>query len=182
MAMTKTEMVDKLNAEGLGTKAALKKLEVGELETMVAQLEDKEAVTVTGETTESTETPEDVADETTETPGEDAVPDEVENTEGDNEGDEDLPTTEPEEVKVLLTTKHQLGIFTEYIYNVKNKGARVKVDNLGNGDAYVMSDDVPTVGNKNIRLFTGESRIFEGVSVVRSIAASQPEIQITEIE
>lgn len=181
MTITKTEMVDKLNAEGLGTKAALKKLEVGELETMMTQLEDKEAVTITDET-ESPETPEDVTDETPETPGEDTVPDEDAPTEGDNEGNEDLAITEPEEVKVLLTTKHQLGIFTEYIYNVKNKGARVKVENLGNGDAYVISDDAPTVGNKNIRLFTGESRIFEGVAVVRSIAASQPEIQITEIE
>lgn len=182
MTITKTEMVDKLNAEGLGTKAALKKLEVVELETMMAQLEDKEAVVITDEPTESPETPEDVTDETPETPGEDTVTDEDEPTEGDNEGDEDLATTEPEEVKVLLTTKHQLGIFTEYIYNVKNKGAKVKVENLGNGDAYVMSDDAPTVGNKNIRLFTGESRVFEGTTVVRAIAASQPEIQITEIE
>lgn len=80
----------------------------------------------------------------------------------------------------VLETKHQLGIFTEYMYHVKNVGAQVQVENLGGGDVYVGGEHV-RVGLKDLRLVTLESKVFEGCTVLHMIAASQPEVKITEL-
>lgn len=155
---TKTEMVDVLNEAGKGTKTALKKLEVEELEKMVAELGEGSQEEQGQEPVEPTEPPAEQAPE--ETPDEPEV---------------------KHEGEVVSVAAHQLGIFTEFIYHVKHKGANVKVENLGFGDVYV-SDEEPKVGNKKLRVLTGEEKVFEGVEVIRAIAASQPEIKITEIK
>lgn len=178
--MTKTEMVDKLNGVGLGTKAALKKLEPEELSKMVAELE--EGAENVGTT--DLDNTEDTGSENIEGTGEVLVEDTTAD-EGTDEGtDEDTDEDIQEELVVeeeLSSVVHQLGIFTELIYNVRKKGAKVKVENLGNGDVYV-SDETPRVGNKDHRLLTGEVKVFEDETAIRLVAASQPEVKITEIK
>lgn len=94
----------------------------------------------------------------------------------------EAPKVEAKEVqgKELTVSQHQLGIFTEFIYHVRNKGAKVKVENLGGGDAYVADGNVE-VGATEQRLVAGEFKVIEGSSVVNLLAASQPEIKITEL-
>lgn len=93
---------------------------------------------------------------------------------------EDKPTDEPAELlEVVGEYTHQLGIFTEFIYHVKNQGAEVTVINEGYGDAYV-SDKQVTVGVMGDRIVTGEQKVFEGVKTLYMIAASQPTIRIIE--
>lgn len=84
------------------------------------------------------------------------------------------------EERILESSTHQLGIFTEYIYHVRNKGAKVRVENLGYGDAYV--NVVPTkVGEMENRIVTGKSKEFEGADIIYMVAASQPVMRITEL-
>lgn len=83
------------------------------------------------------------------------------------------------ELETLSEMTHQLGIFTEFIYNVRNKGALVEVSNEGFGDMYV-SDSVVKVGDKSKRIVTGEKVVIEGANTVRIIAASQPTVKISE--
>lgn len=99
------------------------------------------------------------------------------------EVEEQKPTPKKAEVtsEPLLETKHQLGIFTEYMYHAKNAGAVVKVENLGGGDVYVGGENV-RVGLKDHRLVAFESKVFEGKSVLHMIAASQPEVKISELK
>ncbi|WP_411685042.1 hypothetical protein [Aeromonas caviae] len=152
---TKTEMVEELYKAGVDTKTNLKKLETEALEEMVQELEA------------STE----VGDETTET-------NEV------SEITEDAPTSEESEEfndKVVTETVHQLGIFTEFIYHAKNENVSLKVENLGNGDVYVNAGKVQ-VGDKDQRLLKGEGKVFKDVAVVNLMAASQPEVKISELK
>ncbi|MCY8119605.1 hypothetical protein MOC55_11825 [Bacillus spizizenii] len=152
---TKTEMIEELYKAGVDTKTNLKKLETEALEEMVQELEA------------STE----VGDETTET-------NEV------SEIIEDAPTSEESEEsnnKVVTETVHQLGIFTEFIYHAKNENVSLKVENLGNGDVYVNAGKVQ-VGDKDQRLLKGEGKVFKDVAVVNLMAASQPEVKISELE
>ncbi|MFH7816902.1 hypothetical protein ACG2K5_17815 [Bacillus subtilis] len=152
---TKTEMVEELYKAGVDTKTNLKKLETEALEEMVQELEA------------STE----VGDETTET-------NEV------SEITEDSPTSEESEEsndKIVTETVHQLGIFTEFIYHAKNENVSLKVENLGNGDVYVNAGKVQ-VGDKDQRLLKGEGKVFKDVAVVNLMAASQPEVKISELE
>lgn len=152
--MTKTEMVDLLNKEGKGTKAALKKMGVDELTEMVSGLEKSEPVADEPVVEETVE----VADESV----------------------EDKPTKEPTELlEIVGEYVHQLGIFTEFIYHVKNQGAEVTVINEGYGDAYV-SDKQVTVGVMEDRIVTGEQKVFDDVKTLYMIAASQPTIRIIE--
>lgn len=94
-------------------------------------------------------------------------------------------TTDVEETKEELTeltsVVHQLRIFTEFIYHVKNDGAVVKVENLGYGDAYVNTKPI-RVGDKESRLLKDEVRTFNGAKIIYMIAASQPELRITELK
>ncbi|MDR4436174.1 hypothetical protein [Bacillus tequilensis] len=152
---TKTEMVEELYKAGVDTKTNLKKLETEALEEMVQELES------------STE----VGDESTETK-------EV------SEITEDAPASEESEEsndKVVTETVHQLGIFTEFIYHAKNENVSLKVENLGNGDVYVNAGEVQ-VGDKDQRLLKGEGKVFKDVAVVNLMAASQPEVKISELE
>lgn len=167
--MTKPEMIDKLNGAGLGTKTALKQLSVEELEKMVVELDSKEQEQPT-EGTEGTE-----PESTTETAGE----------ENSNEGDEPNNDGETpdntEEGEVLSEVTHQLGIFTEFIYNVKHAGAKVVIENQGGGDVYTNGKGVATVGNKEQRITFGEKGELysERISLM---AASQPVVKITEMK
>src|SRR5690606_27887928 len=106
---------------GKGTKTSLKKLEVEELERMVAELE--------GEGQEPVEPAEPTVEE-----------------KSDEQAPEETPDPEVKaDVEEVSVATHQLGIFTEFIYHVKHKGANVKIENLGFGDVYV-SDEEPKVG------------------------------------
>ncbi|MEC4031951.1 hypothetical protein [Bacillus subtilis] len=152
---TKTEMVEELYKAGVDTKTNLKKLETEALEEMVQELEA--STEVGGETTETNEV---------------------------SEITEDSPTSEESEEsndKVVTETVHQLGIFTEFIYHAKNENVSLKVENLGNGDVYVNAGKVQ-VGDKDQRLLKGEGKVFKDVAVVNLMAASQPEVKISELE
>lgn len=86
-----------------------------------------------------------------------------------------------EELTELTSVVHQLRIFTEFIYHVKNEGAVVKVENLGYGDAYVDTKPI-RVGDKESRLLKDEVKTFNGAKIIYMIAASQPELKITELK
>lgn len=105
---------------------------------------------------------------------------------GETETKEDVKETvdvkeTKEELTELTSMVHQLRIFTEFIYHVKNEGATVKVENLGYGDAYVNSKPI-RVGDKESRLLKDEVKTFKDVKVLYMIAASQPELKITELK
>lgn len=93
------------------------------------------------------------------------------------------PEVKPEvevDREVAVESIHQLGIFTEFIYHAKNEGVSIKVENLGNGDAYVSTGKV-VVGDKGQRLLKGESVVIDA-PVVNLMAASQPEIKFVEVK
>lgn len=94
-------------------------------------------------------------------------------------------TTDAEETKEELTeltsVVHQLRIFTEFIYHVKNEGAVVNVENLGYGDAYVNTKPI-RVGDNESRLLKDETKTFKDAKILYMIAASQPELKITELK
>lgn len=94
---------------------------------------------------------------------------------------EQSPAKEEVKGEVVRETVHQLGIFSDYIYNVMNKGAKVVVENLGYGDIYVDSEGLAKVG-KSKRLMFKESAEFEGVEKLYLVSASQPVAQILEIK
>lgn len=98
----------------------------------------------------------------------------------ETETKEDVKETK-EKLTELTSMVHQLRIFTEFIYHVKNEGATVKVENLGYGDAYVNSKPI-RVGDKESRLLKDEVKTFKDVKVIYMIAASQPELKITEFK
>lgn len=72
----------------------------------------------------------------------------------------------------------QLGVFDEYTY-VPNGKSTVIVENLGNGDVYA-SDLGAVVGEKSQLIVKGTSKVFKDVAFVSVMAASMPEIKITE--
>lgn len=160
--MTKTEMVDILYKADKGTKTELKKLSPDELEVKVAEL-NLDAETDAENLEENAEVSGDVED--------------TEPTVEPEQGTE----SEPDGLEVLSEVKHQLNIFTEFIYNTKRKGAKVSVENLGNGDVYVTDDGVAKVGNKDQRLLKGEKVVLD-TSLVSIMSASQPEIKISELK
>ncbi|MCY7861134.1 hypothetical protein [Bacillus haynesii] len=162
---TKAENIETLYQAGVDTKTNLKKMEPESLEKMVAELE-KEA--------ETTNKKEDKVVDTDSNGSNEHSPKEV---------GESSDTTEGSDINgnVAEETTIQLSIFTEFIYHVKNEEATLKVENLGNGDVYVSMGKV-NVGDKAQRLLKGESRVFEGTGVVNFMAASQPEVKITEIK
>ncbi|QNR70431.1 hypothetical protein IAQ67_28355 (plasmid) [Paenibacillus peoriae] len=83
---------------------------------------------------------------------------------------------------VVSETTHQLGIFSDYIYNARNEGVDIVVENLGYGDVYVHERGVAKVGDLTQRLTFGESRTFPATSKVYAASASQPVIQILELK
>jgi hypothetical protein len=83
--------------------------------------------------------------------------------------------------EVVRETVQQLGIFSDYIYNVLHKGAVIVVENLGYGDVYISTDGLAQVG-KSKRLMFKESVKFEGVDKLYLVSASQPVVQILEVK
>lgn len=94
----------------------------------------------------------------------------------------DEPVVASVEGDVVRETNQQLGIFSDYIYNVKHKDAVLVVENLGYGDIYVSSEGLAKVGQGNQRILFGESVKFEGVERLYFTSASQPVVQILEVK
>jgi hypothetical protein len=84
------------------------------------------------------------------------------------------------ERKVVRETSHQMGIYSDYIYNVRNRNATVVIENLGYGDIYYSEDDLAVVG-KSKRLIFGQTAELEGVEKICFVSASQPVLQILEV-
>lgn len=168
--MTKAEMVDKLNAEGLGTKTSLKQLSTEELQKMIDELNEKE------EQNPEVDTVDKESDTVSET--DTKTDDETQAAEEESSTDQDKKDSDKE---VVSESVHQLSIFTEFIYHAKNDDVAIMVKNLGNGDAYVSKGKV-RVGDKSQRLLKGESVVIEGTKVINLMAASQPEVKITELK
>jgi hypothetical protein len=84
--------------------------------------------------------------------------------------------------EVVRETIQQLGIFTDYIYNVKHKDAVIVAENLGYGDVYLSSDGVAKIGSSQQRILFGESMKFEGIERLYFSSASQPVVQILEVK
>lgn len=97
------------------------------------------------------------------------------------ETDSAEPEADKSEGEVVRETSQQLGIFKDYIYNVKHKGAKVVIENLGYGDVYYNTEDLAVVG-KSERLMFSQSVTLEGVTQVCFASASQPVVQIIEIK
>jgi hypothetical protein len=183
--MSKTEMVDKLNGAGLGTKTALKKLSDEELTKMVAELEQSATEgQVPAEPTQEVTT-EPVQEDKTEGEGSEDETNSTEETDSEEQDKSDEDTEgkgEESDHEVVVETVQQLGIFTEFIYHARNEEVTaIKVENLGNGDVYAKVGKAQ-VGNKDQRVLKGESKIFTDTRVVNLMAASQPEVKITELK
>jgi len=86
----------------------------------------------------------------------------------------------PTERKVVRETSHQMGIYSDYIYNVRNRNATVVIENLGYGDIYYSEDGLAVVG-KSKRLIFGQTTELEGVEKICFVSASQPVLQILEV-
>lgn len=84
--------------------------------------------------------------------------------------------------EVVRETSQQLGIFSDYIYNVKHKDAVIVAENLGYGDIYLSTDGLAKVGTEKQRLLFGESVKFEGIERLYFTSASQPVVQILELK
>ncbi len=84
--------------------------------------------------------------------------------------------------EVLRETSHQLGIFTDYIYNVRNKGAGIVVENLGYGDIYISTEGLAKVGTDKERLLFGETAEYKDIERLYMTSASQPVVQILEVK
>jgi len=86
------------------------------------------------------------------------------------------------EAEVVFETTHQLGIFSDYIYNARNYDVDIVIENLGYGDVYVNERGLAKVGDVSQRLAFGESRTFKDAGKVYAASASQPVIQILELK
>jgi len=165
--MSKKELVEVLLEKGVEeSKSSLEKKTIPVLTEMLESLTNEEV------------TEEEVATETV-----DEEKTEPELTEEDVE--EGLKATEDllgkSEFEVVAEMTHQLGIFTEFIYHVRNEGAVVMIENVGVGDVYVDTRTV-RVGDKDKRVLFGDKEVFEGAQTLHLIAASQPEVKITELK
>lgn len=153
--MTVKELIAELVQHGY-EESELKGKKKAELEELLKE--------VKGERSEEPET-EEVKEEKVE---EDT---EKEDSEGGNKG---------EKGQVVRETSQQLGIFRDYIYNVKYKKAKVVIENLGYGDVYYDTEDLAVVGQSN-RLMFGQMVELEGIDKVCFASASQPVVQIIEV-
>ncbi|WP_303982745.1 hypothetical protein [Niallia circulans] len=182
--MTKNELVDVLVEKELGTKTELKKKSLDELKELHNAME---------ETNES-------AAESVEEETEEQIPEEVPDLEkiteatkvsGEYVGQspltevvssvEEVEITEPDsDMKEVHKEEIQLRIFTEFVYHVRNLGARVKVENLGMGDFYV-NKSTAVFGKNEDRVIFGENKEIDGTATVSLISASQPLVRITEL-
>lgn len=153
---TKKEMIAELVALGV-EESEIKDLKNAELEAMLQKIKSEN----------DAEQVEEVVEETKET-------EPVETKAADK-------SAEQEEKKVVRETSMQLGIFRDYIYNVKYKNVKVVIENLGYGDVYYSTEDLAVVGKSN-RLAFGQLVELENVDKVCFISASQPVVQILEIK
>lgn len=92
-------------------------------------------------------------------------------------GKKEATNTEPTG-EVVNEFTVQLGVFNEYVY-VPNGKSTVIVENLGNGDVYA-SELGALVGEKSQLIVKGTSKVFKDVTFVGIMAASMPEVKITE--
>lgn len=92
------------------------------------------------------------------------------------------PEKKADKTEVIFESTHQLGIFSDYIYNARNYDVDIVVENMGYGDVYVNERGLAKVGDITQRLSFGESRTFKATSRVYAASASQPVIQILELK
>lgn len=84
--------------------------------------------------------------------------------------------------EVVAEFVHQLGIFSDFIYNVRNEDVTVIVENLGYGDVYVSDKANVRIGDENQRLLFKEQKVFKGVTKLHFTSASQPVVSIIEVK
>lgn len=183
--MTKNELVDALVGKELGTKTELKKKSLDELKELYNAME---------ETNESTA---ESVEEETESQIPEEGPDLEKITEATKESgeyvgvgqspievvsslEEEEITKSDSDMKEVHKEEIQLRIFTEFVYHVRNLGARVKVENLGMGDFYV-NESTAVFGKNEDRVVFGENKEIDGAATVSLISASQPLVRITEL-
>ena len=83
--------------------------------------------------------------------------------------------------KIVSEYTHQLRIFSDFIYNTRFDHVKIVVENLGYGDIYVSSNSNVEVGDESARILFRGQKVFEGVSKLHFIAASQPVVSILEV-
>lgn len=175
--MTKNELVDVLVEKELGTKTELKKKSLDELKELYNAIEETNE-----NAAESVEEqiPEEVTDleKNTETAKESAGL-EGESLDEVTKDAEDEKITESD-MKEVHSEEIQLRIFTEFVYHVRNLGAKVKVENLGMGDFYVNASTA-VFGKNEDRVVFGENKEIDSAATVSLISASQPLVRITEL-
>ncbi|WP_395894962.1 hypothetical protein ACH2FV_19375 (plasmid) [Bacillus safensis subsp. safensis] len=182
--MTKNELVDVLAQKELGTKTELKKKSLDELKELYnAMAETNESASKSVEEETETQIPEKGIDlenvteatkESGEYVGQSPLIEVVSSVEDEEitESDSDMKEVHKEEI--------QLRIFTEFVYHVRNLGAKVKVENLGMGDFYV-NESTAVFGKNEDRVVFGENKEIDGSATVSLISASQPLVRITEL-
>lgn len=85
------------------------------------------------------------------------------------------------ELKILCESNHQMSIFNQFIYHVRNKNSDIVIQNLGYGDVYVSNENNASIGKQDQRILFKESKKFTGVEVLFFISASQPVVSIIEM-
>lgn len=83
--------------------------------------------------------------------------------------------------EVVAEFTQQLSIFSKLIYNRRNEGATLVVENLGYGDVYVSDKADVLVGNESQRLLFKEIREFNSDKLFLT-SASQPVVSIIEVK
>lgn len=82
--------------------------------------------------------------------------------------------------EVVSEFVQQLSSYGQFIYNMRNEGATLIVENLGYGDVYVSTNPEVKVGVEEQRLLMKEQKAFKADRVFFT-AASEPVVQILEI-
>ncbi|WP_018884217.1 hypothetical protein [Paenibacillus massiliensis] len=95
--------------------------------------------------------------------------------------DQDEPVTVEElNGEIISEFVQQLSSYGQFIYNTRNEGVTLVVENLGYGDVYVSTNPEVKVGVEEQRLLMKEQKAFK-VDRVFFTAASEPVVQILEI-
>ncbi|OLP64442.1 hypothetical protein BACPU_26670 [Bacillus pumilus] len=182
--MTKNELVDALVGKELGTKTQLKKKSLDELKELYNAMEETiESVAESVEEETEEQIPEEEViglEKNTETAKESAELEGEPLDEVTKDAEDEEITESHSDMKEVHKEEIQLRIFTEFVYHVRNLGAKVKVENLGMGDFYV-NESTAVFGKNEDRVVFGENKEIGGAATVSLISASQPLVRITEL-
>ncbi|MWV43102.1 hypothetical protein GRF59_05615 [Paenibacillus sp. HJL G12] len=83
--------------------------------------------------------------------------------------------------EVIEDFTQQLSINGQFIYNARNDGVILIVENLGFGDVYVSDKPYAKVGEESHRLVFKEQRAFQTDQLFFT-SASQPVVSIIEVK